>query len=73
MLIIFCHGLAICDQFPFVDLRDAEICGAFAQIKAMQQISVVDHVMVNVANIESESEDEYFGTGTDGNLFGVMN
>ena len=33
---------------------------------------VVDHVMMNAADAENESEDEYFGTGTDGNPFGIV-
>ena len=48
----------------FVDLRDPGICGAFAQIEANHQIDVVEHVMVNVAEDDDTSEEEYNGMDT---------
>ena len=71
--VVFRCDVGICDRFMFVGLRDPEICGAFAQIKGMQQIAVVYHAMVNVADAGSKSEDEYFGTATDGKPFGTVN
>ena len=65
VLIVFHRDVSICDRFTLVNLRDPETNGAFAQIEAVQQITAVDHVMVNVADAKSESEDEFLGTGTD--------
>ena len=54
--IVFRHDVDICNRFPFVDLRDPEIRGAFAQIEANNQMAVVEHVMANVAENEDTSD-----------------
>ena len=59
--IIFHRDVGICDQFLFVDLCDPEICGAFAQIKTSHQIAVMEHVVVNVAEDDSTSDEDYDG------------
>ena len=53
--------MGMCDGFLFVDLRDPEICGAFAQIEANHQIAVVEHVMANVTEDDDTSDEEYDG------------
>ena len=62
--IVVHRDVGICDRFPFVDLRDPEIRGAFAQIEANHQIAVVEHVMANVAEDDDTSDDEYDGMDT---------
>jgi hypothetical protein len=71
--IVFYRDISIYDGFPFVDLHDQEIRGAFVQIEAMQHIMVVDHIMVNVADTSNESGDEYLRTGTNSDRFGTVN
>ena len=64
--IMFRRDLDMCDRILFVDLRDPEICGAFAQIKANHQIAVVEHVMANVEEDNDTSDEEYDGMETFG-------
>ena len=55
---LFRRDVGICNRFQFVDVRDPEIRGAFAQIEANHQIAVVEHVMANVAEDDDTSDDE---------------
>ena len=62
--IVFHRNVGICDQFPFVNLRDPGICEAFAQIETNHQIAVVEHVMANVSADNDTSKEEYDGMDT---------
>ena len=56
MPIVFRRDVGICDRFLFVDLSDPEIRGAFAQIEANHQITVVERVMANVTEDDDTSD-----------------